>query len=353
MYSLKYTYPFLLGYTLAFFIKPLVQTLQVRLKIPKSFAILLAMILTFGILFGVLTIIVIEAISGIDTLSNQLPHYLQEWASASIAFFNDTILPRADRVTSYFNSFNEVNQQALTVAIRNINSDITNWLVQFLKSLVTNIPKLLEWIPSTAIGMIFTGLSTYFISKQWENLSSLFQTKLPDKVYTPIDKVVTDLKRATIGFFGAQLILLAISAVIASIGFMILGLSYPITFGILVGMGELIPYIGISSIFLPWIFFAFITGERHMGLGLLLIFIIVVTIRVLIEPKVISKSVGISPLSTLVVMFIGYTLHGIPGILLGILILVFLTTLHRNGTFRDLWHFIINDRDNVTNRDHF
>ncbi len=310
---------------------------------PKTLAVLLAMVLVLGTLFGLISIVIVQAISGIDFLSTALPKYLQEWANASIKFFNETILPLADQVSSFFDSFDQTNQETFTTAFKNLNTEVSSWLITFLKKLVTDIPKLMEWIPDTAIGIIFTILSTYFISKQWENLLALSQKKMPLKVFTPVRKAVVDLKKALIGFFSAQLILLAISTVISSISFAIIGIPYPIAFGVLVGLGELIPYIGISSIFIPWTFFAFITGDSRTGFSLMLIFTIVVTIRILIEPKVISKSVGIDPLSTLLVMFIGYTLSGIPGILFGILALVLLTTLYRNGTFRDIWAYILHD----------
>jgi predicted PurR-regulated permease PerM len=63
--------------------------------------------------------------------------------------------------------------------------------------------------------------------------------------------------------------------------------------------------------------------------------------RQLIEPKVLSSSIGIDPLATLISLFIGYKLIGFLGLIIGPIILVIINTLQRANVFTEIWAFII------------
>ncbi len=338
---IKYIYPFLLAFIIALFMNPLVALFIRKWKTPRALAVILAMFVFFAVFAGVITLILFQVVAGAGFLLKILPGYFEQFANSSIVFFNDKIIPFFEKATNWFENFENSHQNSLVDSLNKINSEATNWIVSILKSIVENIPSIFSWLPNAAIGILFTFLAVFFISKQWNTLYKFAESNMSESFFLPFRRVVSDVKRAVIGFFRAQLILLSITAVIASIGFMIIGIDYPITLGILVGLGEMIPYIGISSIFIPWITFAFITSNTSLGVSLIIIFSIIITQRMVIEPKILSKNMGLDPLATLFVMFVGLKLMGVVGVLLGTVVLVIITTLFNNGVFRDIRNYIL------------
>src|SRR5699024_1796290 len=102
-----------------------------------------------------------------------------------------------------------------------------------------------------------------------------------------------------------------------------------------------LPYIGAILVFLPWAIYAFSTGEVFLGAGLSILYGLIVVQRQLIKPKILSSSIGISPLMTLITLYVGFKLIGIIGIVVGPLTFSLLKIFYETGIFHDIWHFII------------
>ena len=65
----------------------------------------------------------------------------------------------------------------------------------------------------------------------------------------------------------------------------------------------------------------------------MIIYLICQIIKQVIQPKMVGDSVGISPLSTLVFMYIGYQLYSIIGMIIAIPIGMVIVNLYRAGMF--------------------
>ena len=74
-------------------------------------------------------------------------------------------------------------------------------------------------------------------------------------------------------------------------------------------------------------------GDTSFAIGLAVLYIIVIVQRQLIEPKILSSSIGLDPLATLIALFIGYKWIGFLGLILGPIVLVIINTLHRANAF--------------------
>ena len=81
-------------------------------------------------------------------------------------------------------------------------------------------------------------------------------------------------------------------------------------------MLDMLPVIGVGTVLVPWSVFSFVTGDGRMGVGLLALFVANTLIRQFAEPKILGKSLGIHPLVTLAVLYLGYSFLGVVGIFL-------------------------------------
>ena len=82
---------------------------------------------------------------------------------------------------------------------------------------------------------------------------------------------------------------------------------------------------------LPWSVYSFVTGNIGMGIGLLVIYATITVIRQVIEPKLVAGQVGISPVVTIMAMFIGVKIFGAMGIFILPFIVIIINLLNEEG----------------------
>ncbi|MFZ2851980.1 MAG: AI-2E family transporter, partial [Leptotrichiaceae bacterium] len=102
-----------------------------------------------------------------------------------------------------------------------------------------------------------------------------------------------------------------------------------------------LPILGAGAILIPWSIFSFITGDIKLGFAIFILYVIVLAVRQLLEPKLISQKIGVHPLVTLVSMYSGFKLLGIVGFLIGPIVMIILKNVFSkeldNGFFREMF----------------
>ena len=86
---------------------------------------------------------------------------------------------------------------------------------------------------------------------------------------------------------------------------------------------DLIPFLGIIVIFVPVIVYYFWMENYFVSIGIAIVFIALSILRQILEPKLVSANVGISPLMTIIAIFVGIQVAGVLGIIfcLGLLVM--------------------------------
>ncbi len=336
----KVTYPFLIGLIIAFIINPLVNFFEKRAKMPRVLSVFIALVLIFAVFAGLIILLIAEIVSGASYLARVVPEHLVTLIDYIENFFTSQIVPIYDQLARGFNKLDTGQQDTIIANIQNVGKKIGTTAGSFIQNLLGVIPNIISWFPNAATVLIFSLLATFFISKDWYRLSSLGGRLLPKKFKTSGKSVFIDLKKALFGFIKAQLTLISITTVIILIGLLILRVDYAITIALATGIVDIIPYLGTGAVFVPWIIYAAISGDMGLAIGLGVLYIIVLVQRQIMEPKILSSSIGLDPLATLIALFVGFKLIGFLGLILGPVTLVLISTLYRAHVFHDLWMFI-------------
>ncbi len=339
-YLSKVTYPFLIGIIIAFIMNPLVNLLENKVRMPRVLAVFISLVLIIAVFAGLVTLLIAEIVTGANYLATVVPDHLDTIINYIENFVADQIIPIYNHMTSAFNKLDVGQQNTIMTNIQNVGKNVATTVGSFLQNLFLKIPNLISWIPGAATLLIFSLLATFFISKDWYKLSALGSKILPNKAKVSGRTVFVDLKKALVGFLKAQLTLISITAVIILIGLLILRVDYAITIALITGIVELLPYVGTGIVFVPWILYEIISGDTGLAIGLGVLYIIVIVQRQIIEPKILSSSIGLNPLATLIALFIGFELIGFLGLILGPVTLVVIGALYRANVFHDLWDFI-------------
>ena len=117
------------------------------------------------------------------------------------------------------------------------------------------------------------------------------------------------------------------------ISFMGMNVEYPLLAAIAIGFVDALPILGSSTVIVPWAAIAALDGDINLAIALLVLLAVMSIVRQFIEPKVVSKQIGIHPIFTLIAMYTGFKAIGVMGLLIGPIVLIILNNIF--GTFID------------------
>ncbi len=322
-------------------INPLVNILEKKIKMPRYLGVFIVLVLVFAVIAGLLTLLIAEIINGSNYLAVNVPEHFEKLVTYIEQYFSAQIIPLYNQLANTFENLDPSQKETISSNIESFAANVIQSGREVLESILTSIPKAVAWIPNAATVIIFALLATFFISKDWEKLNERFSKLMPKKARESGKSVFIDLRKALFGFIKAQATLISITTVIVLIGLLFLRVEYAITVALLIGIVDILPYLGTGLIFVPWVIYSFFTGDVAFTIGLLVLYIIVIVQRQIMEPKILSSSIGLDPLATLVALFVGFKLFGFLGLIIGPVTLVIGKTLHTANVFRDIWNYII------------
>ncbi|HET7658533.1 MAG TPA: sporulation integral membrane protein YtvI, partial [Bacillales bacterium] len=335
-YVAQLTIPFIIAIIIAFFMNPLVNLLNRKLKVPRGLSVLISLIVIFGIIAGILTLLVIEMISGFTYLTNVVPEKANWFINYFEHFLTHQVKPLYNQILHSFHELSPNRQQTIMNNVQSIGQHVAQVLTNIGTGIVSFLTGFITALPNLFFIMGFALLGTFFISKDWYKFGDKIKTIMPDKVSSNVSHVFLGLKKAMFGFIRAQLTLISMTAALDLIGLLILRVDYAFTIAILTGIVDLLPYMGTGVVFVPWILYLFFTGNYSLTIGLSILYAVVLIQRQIMEPKIISSSIGLDPLATLVALFVGIQLFGFLGLIIGPVALVIINTLKEAGVFHDV-----------------
>lgn len=198
--------------------------------------------------------------------------------------------------------------------IANFGMQLIGWLQDVIKG-----------IPNVILNIFVAIFSIYFFLKGGRNIYLFLEDffPLPAGRYKQIFTRFDDLSR---GMILGQMAVGAIQGVLAWLGFVILRVPNPVLWGFLTGIISIIPLLGAALVWFPIAVYLFIrglmVGTYWRGVVLLVYGMFVVsTIDNILKPKIVGERARVHPLIVLFGILGGIQLVGIPGILIGPLVL--------------------------------
>ncbi|MWC28670.1 sporulation integral membrane protein YtvI [Paenibacillus sp. MMS18-CY102] len=341
MYVTPLVYPFLIGWILAYALNPLIRLLQNKARLPRWLAVTLSLLLFVAAAVTVVSALITRIVAEIIHLSQSINGTINWWRDEFNKFIDTPEMQDLINKISAFYNENPKYQQPINDKI----ADTANLLAQTSSDLVTHffngLSALLISLPNVLTIMVVVLLSAFFIGKDWNKHAAKLSGWLPGGIRKSLSTVWADLQKALFGYLRSQFIMISITAVVVIIGLLLLGVQYAITIGLLIGLVDLLPYLGVGAVMVPWIAYTFLYGDLSLGIGLSILYGVILVARQMIEPKVLASSVGLDPLPTLIAMFVGLKLFGVFGLIIGPVSLVILFAFHRANVFRDLYHFVM------------
>jgi sporulation integral membrane protein YtvI len=301
---LRYALPVLLPFFLAFLLSRTVRrpahALARSLHLPPSLcalALLLALCLLGGtLLWWGLLYLGREAIALAQRLSQD----------PSLA----ALLSDAEaRLSSFFSRFAFLDDAPRPSSLLyGMLGRIASSLASFLSGVVSGLPTALFFLLVTLVASVYFCLDG---EKLTAHLWRLCPKALRERIHAYREGAGRLLRRYLRGY----LILFLITLCSLLAGLSLLRVEHALLLSLLFSLADLLPIVGIGTVLIPWGLLCLATGERAMGISLLVLYLAVSVVRQLAEPKILGKSLGIHPLLSLLCSYAGLSLFGVWGLL--------------------------------------
>ncbi len=130
--------------------------------------------------------------------------------------------------------------------------------------------------------------------------------------------MLRELWHTALGFGKAQLILLGVNFTVITIGMLVAGLKWwsPLI-ALAVSLLDLLPVIGSGIVFVPWAILALIFKNPQMAITVGVTYIAMVVLRMVLDPIITGKNIGLPPLITLLASVGGLIAFGGAGVIIG------------------------------------
>ena len=218
-------------------------------------------------------------------------------------------------------------------ALTTLLERLSIWGTSIAQTVGTFVVNLATAMPYSIIYISFLTIGLYFIAKEYEEIRSY----LPGGKRRKQDSRTTQLTNSTVkslfGYLRVQGTFALIVGIVSWIYLTCFGFSYAGITALFCGVMELVPMIGSGVPYIIMSVIQFLLGNTAAGFQILFLTLGLQLLRRVLEPKLMSDSIGITPLESLIGMFVGMRFGGIIGLIGGPVLMSVLVGAFKGGLF--------------------
>ena len=296
--------PFIYALVCAYILNPIVNLFEKRLKFSRAVSILITYCILGALIFIALFYAIPSLIDSVVNMSAEIPEYIekmQKWSDTVFKNYQlndlikeDALIEKVDMLFKQMSNFTLVLLQNSISSVFSITANLVKLLLGFLVSIYVLMDK--EKLLTNAKTIIYM----IFKEKNGNNILNLLKT---------YHKMIGR-------YIGIKAIDSLIIALIAFVGLFIIDAPYAIFISVVVGITNMIPYFGpLIGEIVGALVTVFVSPIKAI-----IVFILLLTIQQFdawyLDPKLIGKKVGVSPLGIIFAVIVGGGLFGTIGMLL-------------------------------------
>ena len=323
--ALIYFMPFVIGWFLAFIASPLVTWLEKRLKIVKKLGSAITIILVLAACVGVIYFAVSRIWAEIASLIQNFPEMYEDLEAGFVEI--------GTKGEQLFARLPQGIQNGWHAMMQNLDQAMGKLIGKMSEPTMEVAGSVAKRIPSIFVATIVTFVSAYFFIAQREEIIIWAKKISPKPIVSRMTMVMDNLKYAVGGYFKAQFKIMAVVFLMLLAGFSLIGVHFSILLALGIAFLDFLPFFGTGTALIPWAVYKFLVGNYRMAIALLILYAVTQIVRQLIQPKLVGDSMGLNPLLTLVLLYIGYKLGSVLGMIFAVPIGMIVVNLYQAGAF--------------------
>ena len=326
--------PFLIAFIISLIIEPAIKKIMKKTHLTRRTSSIIIFVLVSVIIIGGLAWLLITLFSESSSLLQSLNDYF------------DKLYVQFQNLINYFDFDNIHLSDEILEVIQNSTGDFLTTASDWLRNILNNLINFVTSIPSIAICIGITVIALYFICVDKIYILDQIEHHLPRLWVKKISVHLKELIQTLGGYLKAEATLILVSFVISLIGLYILqivgfNIQYPLLMALFIGFVDALPILGSGTVMIPWAIICALNGDINLGIAIIILLIIMSVVRQVLEPKLVSKNIGVHPIFTLIAMYTGFKVIGIIGLLVGPIVLIIVKNIFSNlidqGVFKTIF----------------
>ncbi len=323
--------PFVLALIFAWMLNPGVRWIQRRTGISRKAVSLVLVILVFavigGVLFGLGWIAVEQVRSLFDNQQSVLDDLL------------DGIVRVVNSLEGWLTGLGGIVPKGVLTTSGDLINAIMDWvqgldLPGWLTEMAGQAPSMAANLSGFAVALVVFMMASYFITGDYPRLRFELTERVP-LVARDFCRSVKDIFMSAFGgYIKSQLILSTGVFLILAVGFLLMRQPYGLLLALGLAVLDFIPIIGAGTVMVPWAVVDMVLGQYSEAAALMTVWGVIVLFRRFAEPKVLGDQTGLSPILSLVGIYLGMKAGGVLGMVVGPLLLLVCINLAKLGIFR-------------------
>lgn len=326
MYSFSYLYriatPIFFSFVIFLCIEPLAKRLN-RLGMKKSIA--------SGISVLLFTLIILAAFSGAaylvtkqgTELVENFPKY-QKILAAQIANITEEIQKRFSSAPADL----DLVQRSKDL-IEGASATLANFGKTVMLNMISYVSSFSTFIFNFVIGIILA----YFLSIEITTWKQTAENKTPNTFKAAFFFLRDNVLKGIALYLKAQAKMIGITFIVILIALLLLGVDNAFVIAVVSAIFDILPLLGVGTIFIPWIIYLIIVGKISLAIWLSALFLVVVLTRQILEPKITGDSLGVSAFTMTAFMIVSLSLFGVAGVILAPILMILIKSLYDQGYF--------------------
>lgn len=191
--------------------------------------------------------------------------------------------------------------------VQEFSRDAVNWASNFAST-----------IARVAVAIMISPFIIFYLLRDGKSLKDKIASFLPTQARRSARRVLSGINQQLAGYVQGQVTVAIVVGIMFSILFSVIGLPYAVTFGIVAGVLNMVPYLGSFLAMVPVVILGLVEGPL-MLVKVLVVFVIEQTIEGrFVTPLVLGNKLSIHPITILFVLLSAGSMFGLWGVLLGI-----------------------------------
>ncbi|MGN0430455.1 MAG: sporulation integral membrane protein YtvI [Acetatifactor sp.] len=317
--------PFVAAWIVAAMAGPLVRFFEEKLKIKRKAGSAFVIVVVLAILIFLIYLGGAKLGREVISFINSIP---EMWAGAEEDF---RVI--GEKLDVLYSRLPVDLQDKLSGIANNLVQSIGNIIGQIGSPTLEAVGNFAKSLPSVLIGVVMGLLSSYFFVAERAEINAWFREHIPENLQRQYMLVKKSMVRAVGGYLKAQLKIEIWMYLLLVIGLSILRVNYAFLIAIGIAFLDILPFFGTGTVLVPWALIKLLSSDYVVAIGLFVLWGVGQLARQLIQPKIVGDSIGVPAIPTLFLLYIGYKLSGVVGMIVAVPIGLILITMYEEGVF--------------------
>lgn len=190
--------------------------------------------------------------------------------------------------------------------------------------LLTSLGWAASSLPDLLLTAVYIPTAAMLLTGRIKRLLVRLQRRFPSSLWRRGRQWLRFLRDVLLGWLRAQAVMTAAVFALLLAGLLLMRIDNALPLSALIALADSLPLLGAGLFLLPWGLAALLLGQTAQGVGLLLLYVVLCVVRSALEPRLVGRQLGLSPLVSLTAFYLGWRLAGVWGMLLGPLVALML-----------------------------